>query len=201
MGTLKGSKPNYSLLSDHLYALKARAEQDQKTNAGKKLLLADLVTNTPLLAQIRDTLPAEGSRAKNIAASLSVFQQSSLARPKNLVRRKVDKGKARADVRDDYGHGAFRGIHVHRMSLVSQIQDLFPELGAGFVVKLLDEYDNDAEQVTAHLLDDSLPAYLAEADRTEQLYVLLTLIIHLWHLALCVHRYAHYASSGPKGVC
>ncbi|KAF2813957.1 uncharacterized protein BDZ99DRAFT_459704 [Mytilinidion resinicola] len=166
LGTLKSSKMNYSLLSDHLYALKIRAEQDQK--AGKKLLLADLVTNTPFLVQIRDTLPNTGARAKNIAASLSVFQQSSLARPKNLVRRKIDKGKARADDHE-YADGSFGAIHVHRMSLVSQIQDLFPELGAGFVVKLLDEYKDDVEQVTAHLLDDSLPAYLNEADRTAQL--------------------------------
>ncbi|KAF2500530.1 hypothetical protein BU16DRAFT_547338 [Lophium mytilinum] len=167
LGTLKSSKMNYSLLTDHLYALKIRAEQDQKT--GKKLLLADLVTNTPLLVQIQDTLPTKGSRAKNIAASLSVFRQSSLARPKNLVRRKIDKGKARADDHDVYGDRSFGAIHVHRMSLVSQIQDLFPELGAGFVVKLLDEYKDDVEQVTAHLLEDSLPDYLNEADRTAQL--------------------------------
>jgi activating signal cointegrator complex subunit 2 len=100
---------------------------------------------------------------------LSAFRQSGLARPKKLVRRKVDKGKAKAS-NDDYGHGAFTGeVHVHRMSMITQIQDLFPDLGGGFIVKLLDEYNDDVEQVTAHLLEDSLPSHLTHADRSEQL--------------------------------
>jgi activating signal cointegrator complex subunit 2 len=170
--TLEGAKTNYSLLSDHLYSLKSSEEHEQKREPGKKTLVADLVTNTPLLEKIRDKATApEASRVKNTAASLSVFRQSNVARPKRLVRRKVDKGKSKAEA-NDYGHGAFAGeVHVHRMSVVSQIQDLFPDLGNGFVVKLLDEYNDNVEEVTAHLLEDSLPPHLAEADRSEQLYV------------------------------
>ncbi|CAN9119063.1 unnamed protein product [Alternaria alternata] len=167
---LEGPKPNYSLLSDHLYSLKSSEDQDQKKEPGKKTLVADLVTNTPLLEKIREqaTTP-EAARVKNTAASLSAFRQSGLARPKRLIRRKVDKGKANAD-QDSYGHGAFTGeIHVHRMSMISQIQDLFPDLGAGFIVKCLDEYNDDIEQITAHLLEDSLPPHLSEADRSEKL--------------------------------
>lgn len=169
--TLEGNKPNYSLLSDHLYSLKSTEEQEQKRELGKKTLVADLVTNTPLLEKIRDRVTApEASRVKNTAASLSAFRQSSVARPKRLVRRKVDKGKSKA-ADDEYGHGAFTGeVHVHRMSVVTQIQDLFPDLGAGFIVKLLDQYHDNVEEVTAHLLEGSLPPHLAEADRSEQLY-------------------------------
>jgi activating signal cointegrator complex subunit 2 len=176
---LEGPKPNYSLLSDHLYSLKTSEEQEQKKEPGKKTLVADLVTNTPILEKIREKATApEAARVKNTAASLSAFRQSSAARPKRLVRRKVDKGKATADqVPDNYGHGAFTGeVHVHRMSIITQIQDLFPDLGAGFIVKLLDEFNDDIEQVTAHLLEDILPPYLAEADRSEKLYVLFTSI-------------------------
>ena len=171
---LEGTKPNYSLLSDHLYSLKASEEERQKKEPGKKTLVADLVTNTPLLGKIRDKATApEAARVKNTAASLSAFRQSSVARPKRLIRRKVDKGKGKVN-EDDYGHGAFTGeIHVHRMSMITQIQDLFPDLGAGFIVKLLDQYNEDIEQVTAHLLEDSLPPHLAEADRSETLYVAL----------------------------
>jgi activating signal cointegrator complex subunit 2 len=167
---LEGPKPNYSLLSDHLYGLKSSEEQEQKKEPGKKTLVADLVTNTPILEKIRDKTSApEASRVKNTAASLSAFRQSSVARPKKLVRRKVDKGKAQA-TNDDYGHGAFTGeVHVHRMSMITQIQDLFPDLGGGFIVKLLDEYNENVEQVTAHLLEDSLPPHLTNADRSEQL--------------------------------
>ncbi|EON65162.1 hypothetical protein W97_04399 [Coniosporium apollinis CBS 100218] len=165
----RAAKPNYSLLSDHLYGLKSNAEAIQRADSSSGSLLADLVTNTPILQKIRDSSSnSEGARAKNLAASLSALRLPAAARPKRLIRRKVDKGKARAS--DEYGHGAFEGgVHVHRMSLISQVQDLFPDLGSGFVVKLLDAYGDDVEQVTAHLLDGSLPAYLAEADRTEQL--------------------------------
>lgn len=170
---LEGPKPNYSLLSDHLYGLKSNEEQEQKKEPGKKTLVADLITNTPLLEKIRDkaTVP-EAARVKNIASSLGAFRQSNVARPKRIVRRKVDKGKKKI-TDDDYGHGAFTGEgHVHRMSMITQIQDLFPHLGAGFIVKLLDAYSEDIEQVTAHLLEDSLLPHLADADRSEQLYVL-----------------------------
>jgi activating signal cointegrator complex subunit 2 len=172
--TLEGSKPNYSLLSDHLHSLKSSEEQEQKKEQGKKTFVADLVTNTPLLEKIRDkTTAPEAARLRNTAASLSAFRQASLVRPKRLVRRKVDKGKSKVQ-EDEYGHQAFTGeVHVHRMSVVTQIQDLFPDLGAGFVVKLLDAYNDNVEEVTAHLLDGSLPPHLAEADRSEQLYVCL----------------------------
>jgi len=55
------------------------------------------------------------------------------------------------------------------MSLISQVQDLFPDLGSGFVMKLLNQYDEDVEEVISHLLEGSLPAHLESADRTEQL--------------------------------
>jgi activating signal cointegrator complex subunit 2 len=177
--TLEGEKPNYSLLSDHLYSLKSTEEQEQKKESGKKTLVADLVTNTPLLEKIRDrTTAPEASRVKNTVASLSAFRQSSVTRPKRLVRRKVDKGKSKA-VDHDYGHGAFSSeVHIHRMSVITQIQDLFPDLGAGFVVRLLDEYNDNVEEVTAHLLEGSLPPHLAEADRSEQLYTFLSSLVN-----------------------
>ncbi|KAH6637759.1 hypothetical protein C7974DRAFT_147795 [Boeremia exigua] len=167
--TLEGEKPNYSLLSDHLYSLKSSEELEQKKEPGKRTLVADLVTITPLLEKIRDKATApEASRVRNTAASLSAFRQAGVVRPKRLVRRKVDKGKSKAEG-DDHGNAAFTGeFHIHRMSVVTQIQDLFPDLGAGFVVKLLDEYNDNVEEVTAHLLDDSLPPHLANADRSEQ---------------------------------
>lgn len=163
----KGEKPKFSLLSDTLYSLKSGAEIAQKS--GDASLLSDLVTNTPIVTRIKTSgANDEGVRVKNLAESLTAFRQSGLARPKKFVRRKIDKGKAKA-AEDEYGHGAFGEVHVHRMSLVTQIQDLFPDLGSAFIVKCLDEYNDDVEQVTAHLLDDSLPPHLQTADRTAQL--------------------------------
>ncbi|KAM0532544.1 hypothetical protein ACHAQF_006814 [Verticillium nonalfalfae] len=53
------------------------------------------------------------------------------------------------------------------MSQIAVIQDLFPDLGSGFVAKLLDEFGEDPEAVIAKLLEDDLPPELAAADRAE----------------------------------
>jgi len=168
MSFLKAIKHNYSVLSDLLYSLKTNAEQQQ--NAGNKdTLLAQLVSKTPILAKLRDVISAsEGARVKSIVSSLEAFQQGDGYRPKKLVRRKIDKGKGKAK-EDEYGHGAYGEIHVHRMSLITQIQELFPDLGSGFIIKLLDEYNDNVELVTAHLLEETLPTHLSGLDRTEQL--------------------------------
>ncbi|KAF2786277.1 hypothetical protein K505DRAFT_318688 [Melanomma pulvis-pyrius CBS 109.77] len=164
---LEGPKPNYSLLSDHLYSLKTTGETEQTADPTRKLFISDLVTNTPLLNKIHEGVSdPEGQRAKNMAATLSAFRQSNIMRPRKLIRRKVDKGKGKA--KEEYNHDAFGEVHIHRMSLVSQIQDLFPDLGSAFVVKLLDEYGENIEEVTGHLLEGSLPPRLANADRSEQ---------------------------------
>jgi activating signal cointegrator complex subunit 2 len=77
----------------------------------------------------------------------------------------VNKGKQRA-IAPDIGSDQ---VHIHQASLISQVQDIFPELGSGFVAKLLDEYQDDTEQVISHLLEESLPPHLGNADRSETL--------------------------------
>jgi activating signal cointegrator complex subunit 2 len=154
---------NLSLLSDHLYSLKSSTTSEQQS------LLSDLVTNTPLLMKLAEstTNNAEVAKMKKLEQTISVYR-SSTTRPKRPVRRKIDKGKGKSN--DEHGHGEFENVHVHHMSLITQVQDLFPELGGAFIMKLLDEYHEDVEQVTAHLLDDSLPEHLRTADRSEQLH-------------------------------
>lgn len=157
---LEPDQPRISTLLDHLYGLKATTSDDS--------LLKAIVESTPLLAKIRTrTAGPESARAKSLVASLSAFEKLPDGRPKKPVRRKVDKGK-RKDA-DQHGPDATGGLPVHKLSLVTQVQDLFPDLGSAFVVSLLDEYADDAEQATAHLLDDSLPPHLNALDRTAPL--------------------------------
>ncbi|KAM3579920.1 hypothetical protein VKS41_007639 [Umbelopsis sp. WA50703] len=52
------------------------------------------------------------------------------------------------------------------VQLISQVLDLFPDLGEGFVETCLRHYGGDIEQVTNHLLEDTLPANLAQLDRS-----------------------------------
>lgn len=167
---LKGVKPNYSILFDHLYSLKSQAEVSQKAQGS---LLADLVTNTPLLTKLRTEVSGKDvDRAQKLAITLDPFRFPSLNRPRKNNQRKPSKGKGKGKAAqgDEYGHGAFSGEqHIHRMSLITQIQDLFPDLGPGFISRLLDEYNENPEEVTAHLLDESLPPHLSGLDRSAPL--------------------------------
>jgi activating signal cointegrator complex subunit 2 len=159
LACVAGESPNFSLLSDHLYTLKSQGEGKPPQQA----VVADAVTNTPLLAKLRRTTSEKTpERLIKLLDGLETFRSPSIARPKKHSRRKSSsKGKGRQIGQD-------HEMHVHRMSYVTQVQDLFPDLGAGFVMKLLDEFNDDVEQVTAHLLDDSLPSHLQSLDRREQ---------------------------------
>ncbi|KAK3385961.1 hypothetical protein B0H63DRAFT_473908 [Podospora didyma] len=172
VGLLEGQK--ISTLTDQLYSLKAAADAHKAgiSNANDSLV-AELVTSTPLVQQLQRKLDESGStssRTKSVLADLATFKKpggSGLARPKRLVNRRKEKGKGIAEYDSAQ---AQQEMHVHRMSQISQIQDLFPELGSGFVSKLLDEYgDYNTEDIISHLLEDSLPPHLQSADRSANL--------------------------------
>ncbi len=153
---LDSRRPKFSTLLDHMYTLHNTSP-----------LCKGVCSNTPLLPKMRERLCGpERERAEDLISDLSTFEK---AKEKELASRKIDKGKARDQA--EYGRGAFEAVHAHKLSLVTQIQDLFPDLGSGFVAKLLDEYEDDTEQATAHLLDDSLPQHLKYLDRAEDLFV------------------------------
>lgn len=169
IGLTEGEKPNFSALVDQLYSLKAAAEAHKAGPSNvNDSLVAELATETPVLKQVQQKIKASGSessRAKSVLTALGGFRKAGgSSRPQRLIKRKINKGKGVALEVDGY-----TSVHIHRMSLVSQVQDLFPDLGSGFVVKLLDEYGDNIEQVISHLLEGSLPAHLEDADRSEEL--------------------------------
>ncbi|KAJ3023250.1 hypothetical protein HKX48_003856 [Thoreauomyces humboldtii] len=57
---------------------------------------------------------------------------------------------------------------VKRTLLVSQVQDLFPDLGEGFIEACLLAFDDDAEVVIMKILEDDLPDYVQRLDRQMQ---------------------------------
>ncbi|KAF2096799.1 hypothetical protein NA57DRAFT_67397 [Rhizodiscina lignyota] len=156
---LRDEKPNISLFLDHMFSLKANGDA-----TGNASLISSLVSSTPLLSKLRHSKALyDNKRAQDLADSLSTFKKPHPAR------RKVGKkAKGKQQATDGFGHG-FGDVHVHRMSLISQIQDLFPNLGTGFIARLLSEYNDDVEQATSHLLEDTLPTKLQGADRSETL--------------------------------
>lgn len=171
IGLTEGESPRYSMLTDQLYSLKAAADAHKAgpTNANDSMV-AELVTVTPILKQIQYRFEESGStatRMKTVISGLETFRKpGGNIRPKRLIKRMIDKGKGTMKPEDDEELGEMR---VHRMSQISQIQDLFPDLGSAFVSSLLDEYGDSSEQVIAHLLEDSLPPHLAKADRKKEL--------------------------------
>ncbi len=162
VGLMEPKRPRTATLLDHLFSLNSAASKSLS-------LLKALIGSTPLLQKMRSAISGpESGRAKSLFGSLKGFESSSDGRPKKHIRRKADKGKGQE--KQQYGHGSLGDMHVQKLSLVSQVQDLFPDLGAGFAMKLLHEYNDDTEQVVAHLLEDSLPTYLKELNRSEALH-------------------------------
>ncbi|KND89327.1 Activating signal cointegrator 1 complex subunit 2 [Tolypocladium ophioglossoides CBS 100239] len=168
VGLAEAEPPKWAMLSDELFTLKTAADAHQQGPLNvNDSLVAELVTATPLLrvlsrrAEVSEA--ATDSLKKRITA-LEPFKKGAMVRPKRLTRRKVDKGKGNQTREDVHVE-----MHIHRMSQITQVQDLFPDLGAGFVSKCLDEYDDDIEQVVANLLAETLPSRLAAAHRGEPL--------------------------------
>ncbi|KAK4120544.1 hypothetical protein N657DRAFT_625116 [Parathielavia appendiculata] len=170
VGLAEGQK--MSALTDQLYSLKTAAETHKAGPLNvNDSLVAELVASTPLLQRLQRKIEESdnaSSRTKSVLAELGTFKKpgGGMSKPKRLVKRKIDKGKGLAEFDEAQ---AQQEIQVHRMSQVSQVQDLFPELGTGFIFKLLDEYSNSTEEVISHLLDNSLPPHLQTADHSEDL--------------------------------
>ncbi|OGM41193.1 CUE domain protein [Aspergillus bombycis] len=165
---LKGPKPNLSLLLDQLFSLKASAGINAPTTKKEPTLLSDLICSSDLLVRLdRYLILHPQKRGQDLLSSLRAYQiESNVFHHRyQKQKRRLDKGKARATTdlpqADD--------MHIHRMSLITQIQDLFPDLGSGYIVRLLDVYDDNPEIVIAHLLDDSIPPELQNLDKSEQL--------------------------------
>jgi activating signal cointegrator complex subunit 2 len=175
IGLTDRSNPKFSLLIDQLFALSATAGASRKalTNADSSLVVG-LVSATPILKQIMQRVEAGGTglgRVKLAITTLENFRTTKRGGLSRLVKR-INKGKGivQGNGSDgESGETAASQVDVHRMSLISQIQDLFPDLGPGFVTELLGEYNDDTEQVISHLLEDALPPHLQQADRTEEL--------------------------------
>jgi activating signal cointegrator complex subunit 2 len=172
VGLTETEPPKWVMLSDQLYELKSAADAHKQgpINANDSLV-PELVTSTPLLAILQRRAEASGAASgslKSRITALEAFKKGPMVRPKRLVRRRIDKGKGRDKETAEHVQ---QDMRIHRMSQITQIQDLFPDLGDGFVSKCLDEYGGDVEQVVANLLSESLPPHIAAADRAESLYV------------------------------
>lgn len=163
---LKETTINLSLLLDQLFSLKASAGVGNPGMKKEATLLSDLVCSSDLLQRLEKYLASHPQkRGEDLLSGLRLYQMETSSFHHRYQRRKrVDKGKGPST-----GPVIPDELHAHKMSLVSQVQDLFPDLGSAFVVRLLDTYGDNPETVIAHLLDDSLPPEIQSLDRSERL--------------------------------
>ncbi|KAL3468503.1 hypothetical protein BJX64DRAFT_246115 [Aspergillus heterothallicus] len=164
---LKGTKPNLSLLLDQLFGLKASVGVGTPRANKEPTLLSDVICSSDLLSRLEKYLVTQPQkRGHDLITSLRPYQNESkpfhhrYQKPK----KRIDKGKGRAIESSPTGE-----LRVHKMSLITQIQDLFPDLGSGYIIRLLDLYGDNPETIIAHLLDESIPSELQELDKSEQL--------------------------------
>ncbi|EED14587.1 CUE domain protein, putative [Talaromyces stipitatus ATCC 10500] len=167
---LKIPNPNLSLFLDQLFSLKVSAGVDatsSKTSDLSPELLSDLVCSTDILVRIeRNLVSSSQKRGQDLVDSLREYQHRMRSiHNQHYQRHKQIKGKGKMKAVADNGDGA----RVHKMSLITQIRDLFPDLGEGFVVRLLNYYADSVESIVAHLLEGSLPRELKILNRAEPL--------------------------------
>ena len=141
---LQSENMNSSLLLDHLYTL--TADHEKHEHSQETSILSSIVCKTPFVHKFRDHSASSGSgRGRSLLQSLASMRTAGNSKFRKLKRRQPNKGKEK-----DAGHDE---VHAHKMSLVTEIQDLFPKLRTSSIVNLLDGFQNDTERVIAYLLD------------------------------------------------
>ncbi|KAM7190171.1 hypothetical protein V8F33_009648 [Rhypophila sp. PSN 637] len=168
----------WTALTDHLYTLKAAGDKYKANplmrNGTDRTedIVGSLVASTSLLGTLWHEIASAGHKSTRITSvlkDLATFREKGC---KYLGKRtsdsvtpqfKVDKGKRPAKPYDP------KIQHENQMRQIRMVQELFPDLGSGFIAKFLDEYNNNVEQVIALLLEDITPLALENVDRSEEL--------------------------------
>ncbi|OJD13642.1 hypothetical protein AJ78_05923 [Emergomyces pasteurianus Ep9510] len=170
---LKLNPPATSLLLDQLFSLKAAAKVDATGTEREPTLLSDIICSTNLLGKMEVVFTGTSQkRGQNLVSSLRAYQTkcASFHSRYQRTKRRKNKGKGRAD--DEIKTNArdpVQDIHIHKIALITQVQDLFPHLGTGYIARLLDHYGDNVETIISHLLEDSLAPQLRGLDLSEEL--------------------------------
>ena len=147
MGLIEDEPKNVSLLWDHLYTLKTdhTERKDQKKTSS---LLEQLLETTPLLGKLEKEDSADHGRGQTTLQAMQKIVETSGLQPYRTPLKSDRKGKGRATDPGD------EEMYIHKMSLITQVQELFPTLEPSRILQLLHEYHEDPECVIAYLLDN-----------------------------------------------
>ncbi|KPI44338.1 CUE domain-containing protein 3 [Cyphellophora attinorum] len=148
-----------ALLIDQLYVMRTDADQLGAKKAEIRTLLSELVCTTNFLRHLAgDPAVMDTKRGQDMLDALMAYREQTrqLFPVPPRRKRQVDKGKRKADHSEE--------MHIHQAAQVSQINELFPDLPAAYIMRLLDHFSNDVEMTTAALLEPaSLPPHLQDA--------------------------------------
>ncbi|KAL9114113.1 MAG: hypothetical protein Q9227_001885 [Pyrenula ochraceoflavens] len=150
--------PQSSLLLDLLFTLKYLNEKHGELNVKSLTVLIHMLCSTPFLKHVQDFFSSSTQkRGSDVLEYMSSIRSGAASLHPTLRKQKTrtkNKGKGQAFPDDD-------DLHMHSLALVAQVQELFPDLSADYILKLLSYYSDDIEAVTAALLEpDSLPLHL-----------------------------------------
>ncbi|KAG0338545.1 hypothetical protein BG000_003795 [Podila horticola] len=125
------------------------------------------------LAAMLRNLREFNSATEDYIDAHNMKKSESLAKHMSSVYLQEDRDRSNSTITSDSNHvsvaptpTAMEEDYVKRTMLISQLQDLFPDLGDGFLEACLKAFNDDPEAVTMRLLEENLPTDLASMDRS-----------------------------------
>ncbi|KAJ3079419.1 hypothetical protein HDU99_010946 [Rhizoclosmatium hyalinum] len=141
-------------VSDRLKSLKEILAQNSPTD-GSNARLDFLIVSLEQMIAFSGNILARKERIDERNQRAAEAAERLVASSKK-TNKKAIKETEPAVVDDDY---------IHRTILISQVHDLFPDLGEGFIEACLVALNNDSEQLIMKILEDNLPEQVVKLDR------------------------------------
>ncbi|KAK5942807.1 hypothetical protein PMZ80_005373 [Knufia obscura] len=143
-----------TILTDNIYHMKSEADRLRKSKPESTSLLSSLLCTTSFLRHFSSNSEV-ATRKQPLVEQLNSYRQETLHLHALPQKHRRKKGKQRAPKED--------GMHMHMAAQVSQVHELFPDLSTGYILKVLDYYSDNVENVIGALLEpDSLPKELQD---------------------------------------
>ena len=165
LSLLSSNKGTASTLIDQLYLLKSESDRVRNSKPQSRTLLTSLICQTGFLRHLSaDAKVNDSSRGRSLIDSLVAYREEIKHLHPLPLRRKTNaqKGKGKGKAAADHA------MHIHQAAQLSEIQDLFPHLPTGYILRLLDHFNNNIQQVTEALLEpDILPPHLQDQNAPE----------------------------------
>lgn len=145
-----------TILTDNIYHIKSESDRIRKSDPQATTILSSLLCTTSFLKHFVSNNEI-ATRKQSLVEQLSAYRRDMLHLHPLTPSQRRKRGKLRAKEAD--------GMHVHKVSQVSQVHELFPNLGTAYILKALDLFADNVENVIAALLEPkSLPAELQDQD-------------------------------------